>query len=145
MSEMQYFRFKHFLKERQEFSQTGTEELLSVSEYYGIAPRATVFDEDRKESRAESLEGYRIVKKGDFVMNYMLAWKGAYGISEHDGIVSPAYSVFEVDESIVDLKYFHYRARSKDMQGLFESVARGVRESRVGLCLESLQSLPIHL
>ena len=145
MIRKKYFRFKHFLKERQQLSRSGSEELLSVSEYYGVAPRSAVFSEERQESRAESLEGYRIVKKGDFVMNYMLAWKGAYGISRHDGIVSPAYSVFEVDQSIADLRFLHHRSRSKDMQCLFKSVSKGIMESRLRLYPETLLSLPIEL
>ena len=145
MSQSKTFRFKHFLKERQQLSQSGKEQLLSVSEYYGVAPRSSVFSENRQESRADSLEGYRIVKKGDLVMNYMLAWKGAYGISEFNGIVSPAYSVFEVNESIVDLRFLHHRSRSKDMQSTFKSVSRGIMESRLRLYPEILLSLPIAL
>jgi len=139
------FRFKHFLKERHQLSRSGSEELLSVSEYYGVAPRSAVFSKERQESRAESLEGYRIVKKGDLVMNYMLAWKGAYGISSYDGIVSPAYSVFEVDQSIVDLRFLHHRTRSRDMQGTFKSASKGIMESRLRLYPETLLSLPVEL
>ncbi|MCY4458889.1 MAG: hypothetical protein OXC26_00565 [Albidovulum sp.] len=83
-------RFKFFMPERNEFSTEGEETLLSVSEYYGVKPRSEAFDTDAAEGRAASLEGYRKVKAGDFVMNYMLAWKGAYGVFDHDGIMSPA-------------------------------------------------------
>lgn len=34
-------------------------------------------------------------------MNKMKAWQGSYGISDYDGIVSPAYFIFELDEKIV--------------------------------------------
>lgn len=138
-------RFKHFLVERNEFSKDGTETLLSVSEYYGVKPRAEAFNEDRQESRAESLEGYRVVRKGDLVMNYMLAWKGAYGVSEHDGIVSPAYSVFKVDANAIDLRYLHHRTRSKDMQAIFKQNSRGIMESRLRLYPENLLSLRLPL
>lgn len=138
-------RFKHFLVERNEFSKDGKETLLSVSEYYGVKPRAEAFDEERQESRADSLEGYRIVRKGDLVMNYMLAWKGAYGISEYDGIVSPAYSVFKVDASAIDLRYLHHRTRSKDMQAIFKKNSRGIMESRLRLYPESLLALRLPL
>ncbi len=83
-------RFKFFMPERNEFSTEGEETLLSVSEYYGVKPRSEAFDTDAAEGRAASLEGYRRVKAGDSVMNYMLARKGAYGVSDHDGIASPA-------------------------------------------------------
>lgn len=142
---MNRLRFKNFLKEKNSLSKEGKENLLSVSEYYGVKPRAMAFSEDRQESRADSLEGYRIVRTGDFVMNYMLAWKGAYGISDYEGIVSPAYSVFEVDESIVDPRYLHHRTRSKDMHGVFRCNSRGIMDSRLRLYPENLLSIEIEI
>lgn len=138
-------RFKNFLRERDALSKTGQESLLSVSEYYGVQPRASVFSEDRQESRADSLEGYRLVQPGDFVMNYMLAWRGAYGVSDHAGIVSPAYSVFEVDRNVVDLRYLHHRTRSKDMQATFRCNSKGIMESRLRLYPDNLLSISIEL
>jgi type I restriction enzyme, S subunit len=138
-------RFKAFLRERNEFSKDGSETLLSVSEYYGVKPRAEAFDEDRQESRADSLVGYRLVKKGDLVMNYMLAWKGAYGVSEFDGIVSPAYSVFEVDDGRIERRFLHHRTRSRDMQAVFKRNSRGIMESRLRLYPENLLSIGFDL
>ncbi len=142
---MESYRFKRFLRERNEFSNAGEETLLSVSEYYGVKPRSLAFAEDEHESRAESLEGYRIVKAGDLVMNYMLAWKGSYGISDHTGIVSPAYAVFDVDERIVDRRYLHHRTRSDDMKALFRSRSKGIIESRLRLYPDSLLATLIDL
>ncbi len=82
---MKRLRFKQFLTERNQLSKTGEESLLSVSEYYGVKPRAEAFEGEEHETRAATLEGYRIVRKDDLVMNYMLAWKGAYGTSNYDG------------------------------------------------------------
>ena len=138
-------RFKNFLRERNALSKTGEETLLSVSEHYGVQPRATAFSEERQESRADSLEGYRIVEPGDLVMNYMLAWRGAYGVSDHAGIVIPAYSVFEVDQDVVDLRYLHHRTRSKDMQGTFRCNSKGIMESRLRLYPDNLLSIHIDL
>lgn len=135
---MKKLRFKQFLRERNQFSQTGEETLLSVSEYYGVKPRAEAFASEEHESRAATLEGYRIVKTDDLVMNYMLAWKGAYGVSDHDGIVSPAYSVFKVDQTVVDVRYLHHRVRSDDMKAYFRSRSKGIIESRLRLYPDSL-------
>lgn len=142
---MSRHRFKHFLRERNEFSANGEETLLSVSEYYGVKPRADAFDGDRSESRAESLEGYRIVKEGDLVMNYMLAWKGAYGLSAHHGITSPAYAVFDVDTTKVDRRFLHHRTRSKDMQVEFRSKSKGIIESRLRLYPDALLAMQVDL
>jgi len=131
-------RFKQLLRERNQFSKAGAETLLSVSEYYGVKPRAEAFESGDYETRAATLEGYRIVKIDDLVMNYMLAWKGAYGVSKHDGIVSPAYSVFKVNQNIVDVRYLHHRVRSDDMKAYFRSRSKGIIESRLRLYPDSL-------
>ena len=65
---MKRIRFKQFLRERNQFSKAGNETLLSVSEYYGVKPRAEAFESEEHETRAATLEGYRIVKTDDLVM-----------------------------------------------------------------------------
>ncbi len=65
-------RFKQVFGEVNERSTTGEEELLSVSEYYGVKPRSQKIDEGEHLSRAESLEGYKLCDEGDLVMNIML-------------------------------------------------------------------------
>ena len=54
-------------------TQDGEMPLLSVSEYYGVAPRADKIDEDAILVRAESLDGYKKCQKGDIIINIMLA------------------------------------------------------------------------
>ena len=89
-------RMKDIFFERKELSLTGEEDLLSVSEFYGVARRKDKMNSDEEfESRADSLVGYKICKAHDLVINIMLAWKTGLGISDNDGIVSPAYAVYE--------------------------------------------------
>ena len=56
--------------------------------------------------RAATTEGYKICLWGDLVINTLWAWMGAMGVSRMDGIVSPAYNVYEpgarLDPSYVD-------------------------------------------
>lgn len=142
---MTHYRFKHFLRERNQYSTTGEGTLLSVSEYYGVKPRTEAFKGDEFESRAASLEGYRIVEAGDLVMNYMLAWKGAYGLSNYAGITSPAYAVFDVDTSMVDRRFLHHRMRSRDMQVEFRLRSKGIIESRLRLYPDALLAMRVVL
>lgn len=51
---------------------------------------------------AESLEKYQLVEPGDLVMNNQQAWRGSLGVSNHRGIVSPAYLIFELDREQID-------------------------------------------
>jgi len=138
-------RFKYFMPERNEFSTTGEETLLSVSEYYGVKPRSEAFDADAAEGRAASLEGYRKVKAGDFVMNYMLAWKGAYGVSDHDGIVSPAYAVYKINPKYADQRFIHHRLRSEHMRSVFRARSKGIIESRLRLYPDAFLSMELEL
>ena len=66
------------------------DELLSVSEYYGVDYRKKRIKESDTLVRAESLRGYQQCKRNDLIMNIMLAWKGAQAVSEHDGVISPS-------------------------------------------------------
>jgi type I restriction enzyme S subunit len=125
-------RFKHIFFERNERSVTGTEELLSVSEYYGVKPRTEKMSEGDHLSRAESLEGYKLCEPSDLVMNIMLAWKRGLGFSHYHGIVSPAYCVFSViDGSIPD--FLGYLVRSNEYVGYFKTFSSGVIDSRLRL------------
>ena len=40
---------------------------------------------------------YKIVHKNDIVVNIILAWMGAMGISNYNGVTSPAYDVYEIN------------------------------------------------
>src|SRR6185437_5808155 len=43
---------------------------------------------------------YQLVRKGDFVLNNQQAWRGSVGVSRHEGIISPAYIVFSLADSL---------------------------------------------
>lgn len=124
-------RIKTIYSERTELSDDGSEDLLSVSEYYGVAPRSSMVGGDFI-SRSESLVGYKKCYKGDFVSNIMLAWKGSFGTTQYDGIVSPAYCVYIPSPSICP-KYYHYLFRTDLYKTRFHLFSRGIIDSRLRL------------
>lgn len=75
--------------ERTERSKGG-ESLLSVTIAQGIIKQS---ETDKRNSASENKSNYKIVKKNDLAYNTMRMWQGAEGVSEYDGIVSPAYTV----------------------------------------------------
>lgn len=96
--------------------------LLTVISRVGVRQR------DLAEGRApsEDLSGYRVVRRGDLVVNKLWARFGAYGVSDEDGVISPAYWVLCLDTRDVLPRFLHhvlqsahYRAeiwrRSKDL------------------------------
>ena len=125
-------RMKEIFSERKEVSTTGKEDLLSVSEYYGVARRKDKMTSDEEcESRAESLVGYKICKANDLVMNIMLAWKTGLGISDYDGIVSPAYAVYE-GKGIIP-HFYHYLLRTGLYVTEYKRHSKGIIDSRLRL------------
>ena len=69
-------------------SNTGDEELLTVSSERGVVPRSsasvTMF-------KAESYIGYKLCWPNDLVINSLWAWSGGLGLSRYHWIVSSAY------------------------------------------------------
>ena len=58
-------------------------------------------------------------------MNKMKAWQGSYGVSRHDGIVSPAYYVFDMFGLRGD--FFHAAIRTRAYVPAFTRASDGVR------------------
>ena len=137
-------RGKFVFNEFGERSKTGMETLLSVSEYYGVKPRANIIADGDFLSRADSLVDYKKCKKNDLVMNIMLAWKRGLGVTKYDGIVSPAYSVFRFKE-IANPDYMHYLLRTDNYTAYFKTRSTGVIDSRLRLYPESFGNVPIIL
>ena len=106
--------------------------LLSVSEYYGVAPKSERISDDDMLTHAETLDGYKICKENDLVMNIMLAWKRAMGVSEYTGIVSPAYCIYRGKQNMC-AKYFHYLFRTDMYANLFKQYSTGIIDSRLRL------------
>jgi type I restriction enzyme S subunit len=106
--------------------------LLSVSEYYGVANRSEKVSDGEFVSRAETLVGYKKCFVGDLVSNIMLAWKGSMGITECDGIVSPAYCVYEPSKSVFP-RYYHYLFRTSLYTSIFRLYSKGIIDSRLRL------------
>ncbi len=114
--------------------------LLSVSEYYGIAPKSEKISEGEFETRAESLDGYKLCKVDDIIMNIMLAWKHSTGRSDYDGIVSPAYCVYRKRDNI-NTMYYHYLFRTDIVAELFKRYSTGIIDSRLRLYPDKFMSL----
>lgn len=126
-------RNKLFLREINERSEDGSEELLTVSQYTGVtARRERISEENGLLTNAASLVGYKRVKPGDLVMNIMLAWNGSLGVSPIAGIASPAYCVYRATEEI-ESRFFHYLFRTPLFTGVFKAVSTGVVDSRLRL------------
>ena len=99
--------------------------LLSVVREKGVILR-DVTDKDKNHNFIpDDLSNYKVVRVGQFAMNKMKAWQGSYGASRYDGIVSPAYFVFQV--SGLEADFFHQALRSRAYVPAFTRASDGVR------------------
>ncbi|MDX2248973.1 MAG: restriction endonuclease subunit S [Bacteroidia bacterium] len=125
-------RFKFLFKEINEKSNDGSEELLSVSQYTGVTKKSDKVENGDLLTTASTLEGYKKVYINDLVSNIMLAWNGSLGFSPFNGITSPAYSVYRLNEGNSE-RFFHYLVRSEIYKSEFKRKSSGVIESRLRL------------
>ena len=114
--------------------------LLSVVREKGVILRDLEDKESNHNFVPDDLSNYKVVRKKQFVMNKMKAWQGSYGISPYDGIVSPAYYVFDVD--FKNLEYFHYAIRSKVYVNFFAQASDGIRVGQWDLSMAKLKEIP---
>lgn len=87
--------------------------LLSVYLDVGVIPFSAKA-EKRTNVTSKDLSRYQRVDYGDFVLNNQQAWRGSVGISYDTGIVSPAYIVLSMDDTL-NSRYANYLLRSQIM------------------------------
>lgn len=101
--------------------------LLSLYTGIGVFPHG---EQEERGNKAVSVDGYKIVHKDDIVVNIILAWMGAIGISNYDGVTSPAYDVYIPNLAMVFPHYFHYLFRTKGIAGECYKYGRGIMMMR---------------
>lgn len=134
-------RIKNLFVEIDERSETGEEELLSVSHYTGVTKkRDSLENEDDFISNAKTLVGYKKVTENDLVSNIMLAWNGSLGISKYDGITSPAYCVYRI-KGDNNPHYYGYLFSTGIMKAEFRKKSFGIIDSRLRLYSDKFFSI----
>lgn len=116
--------------------------MLSVYRDYGVVPREG--REDNFNKPGENLDAYRVVRRGDLVLNKMKTWQGSLGISKYDGIVSPAYFVAEPLTGD-DLSFLHHLVRSQALIGEYATRSKGIRPSQWDLPWEEFRDITVDL
>lgn len=114
--------------------------LLSVVREKGVILRDVEDKEANHNFIPDDLSGYKVVHANQFVINKMKAWQGSYGISPCDGIVSPAYFVFDIN--FENLEYFHYAIRSKVYVNFFAQASDGIRVGQWDLSVDKMKNIP---
>ena len=118
----------------------GDSQLLSVTREKGVILR----DRDNKEENhnfvPDDLSGYKHLNAGDFVINKMKSWQGSYGVSDYEGIVSPAYFTCKLHG--INSKFFSRAIRSRAYIGFFMQFSKGIRVDQWDLDPNSMKEIP---
>lgn len=115
---------KYVMQESKERTATGTEEMLSVTQKYGIikSSDATI------SNPSTSTEDWRIVHIGDIVFNKYKAHSGVFFVSPLEGIVTFNYCVYRCFPDNC-AKYFEYQFKTPRCIGEFITHMKGVGDS----------------
>lgn len=114
--------------------------VLSLYREYGVLPKDS--RDDNHNVTSEDTGSYKFVRKNDLVINKMKAWQGSLGISQYEGIISPAYYVCRFKNESVSKRYFHHLLRAKNYAQEFERLSTGMRVGQWDLGIDDFMRTP---
>lgn len=115
--------------------------LLSVAREKGVFVRSLTDADENHNVIPEDLSNYKVARAGNLVINKMKAWQGSMGIAPCDGIVSPAYFVF--DFHIANHAFGQRLLRSKPYIAHFGQASDGVRVGQWDLSIPGMRQIPV--
>ena len=131
-------RGKQLFSETNERSETGSEELLTVSHITGVTPRS---QKNVNMFKSESLVGYKICHNGDLAANTMWMWQGAIGVSKFHGVISPSYNTYRQKTNDYYFDYLDFLLRIRPLIDAYTIHSTGITLSRLRLYPDSFLSL----
>lgn len=102
--------------------------ILSLVKDIGIIPYEEKGNVGNKSKN--DLQGYKIARINDLVLNKMNAVIGSLGVSVYNGLVSPIYLVFYIDNPKYLMSYYYYLFQIKSVQKFLKTFAYGIMEIR---------------
>ncbi|EGW8315741.1 restriction endonuclease subunit S [Escherichia coli] len=117
-------------------------QMLSVSGYRGVEVKE--YNDEAKKRTLEEVAEYRVVRKGQLVVNTMWLNYSGLGVSDYEGYVSPAYRAYRFTKN-VNKKYIHYLLRSNPYVMAYTSQMQGIRPNSLQIKTDDFQSLPVLL
>jgi len=109
--------------------------MLSVSGYRGIEIKD--YDDENRRRTDEELQGYRIVRPGQLVVNTMWLNYAGLGVSVHEGHVSPAYRAYSISEYF-EPRFVHHMMRSGEFVKGYAKFLTGIRPNSLQMSRDDL-------
>lgn len=118
--------------------------VLSVTKYDGFVPSNEYFT---KTVHSKDTENYKIVRNGQFAYATIHLDEGSIDyLSDFEaGIISPMYTVFEVDETRVDHRFLLPLLKLLATRGKFDALGNGGVNRRKSISFKILANFPINL
>ncbi len=117
-------------------------QMLSVYREYGVIRRDS--RDDNHNAKGEDLSAYKVVRPGDLVLNKMKTWQGSLGVSDYEGIVSPAYIVCSLIGEF-NRTFLHFVLRSRPYIDHYNSISFGVRIGQWDMRYQDFKQVPVYL
>lgn len=137
-------RYLFSLRDERNYKPLSEVNLISVYTDKGVLQHSDI--EQTTGNKAQNADGYKHVYKNDLVVNIILCWMGALGISDFDGVTSPAYDVYvPKDLSIILPKYYHYLFRTPQFNGKCYTEGRGIMQMRWRTYSSEFKSIKVPL
>ena len=137
------WKLKPFWSIAKKKSETNNEglDLLSVYLHQGVV-RFDDIDEKRTNVTSEDTSKYQKVEKGNLVLNNQQAWRGSVGVSNFEGIVSPAYIVLELSDEL-ESGFSNYLFRDQYMVDNYAMSSKGVGSIQRNIFFPILKTTPV--
>ncbi|ELR5013179.1 restriction endonuclease subunit S [Campylobacter upsaliensis] len=102
--------------------------ILSLVKDVGVIPYEEKGNVGNKAK--DDLQGYKIARVNDLVLNKMNAVIGSLGVSKYNGLVSPIYLVLYIANPNYLITYYSYLFQIKSVQKFLRKFAYGIMEIR---------------
>jgi type I restriction enzyme S subunit len=103
--------------------------LVSITGQNGVVPRSTLV---KRDTSSEDKSKYLRIVPGDIGYNTMRMWQGVAGLSQIEGIVSPAYTIC-IPSKRIDGRFAAYLFKHVPIINLFRRYSQGLVDDTLSL------------
>lgn len=116
--------------------------VLSVTKHRGFVKSLQYF---KRQVYSKDIKDYKLVEKGDFAYATIHLDEGSLGLlKEFDrGFVSPMYTVFRINPSIVDSDFIFLLLKSKLYLQIYRAIGQGSIDRRKSIYFDNLCQLNV--
>jgi type I restriction enzyme S subunit len=116
-------------------------QLLSLYTDIGVKPRREL---EERGNKATTTDDYWLVEPGDLIVNKLLAWMGAFGVSKYEGVTSPAYDILR-PQAHVESVFYHHLFRCGIASTEVRARSYGIMDMRLRLYFDRLGDMAVPL